>query len=226
MSQRCSSDSKDAKAASGDFPPGAAAGVDLSALPAPRRPWRTTSLLTLGSAGLGSLIACFALSGAVSYGLSYGGPRAAGELATLRLAQTEPNSWVRASGTLDTAHPARYRRPLDPDRFLLARAEGRDDLWVEVREPLLDKKTPFIFPTSFVGRLVPLESAGPKYWSLRGTLLASGQPVPSTDAWLLIDGDPPSSNRWVVGAQAMLLAFLVFSFWGLKTLFVPHARGG
>ena len=198
--------------------------VDLKALPAPRRPWRTTSLLALGTAGLGSLIACIALSGAVSYGLSSGTPRAAGPLSKLNLAEATANSWVKATGSLQAGAKARYRRPLDPDRFILAQAPGQQDLWVELREPLSRSIDPFILPTSFVGRLVPLESAGPKYWSLRRSLQASGQPTPSQSSWLLIDGDPPSSNRWVVGAQAMLLAFLVFSFWGSKTLLLPSTR--
>jgi hypothetical protein len=195
---------------------------ELSAIPKPRRPWRTATLVSLTITGVLALALIFALRSHVAYALQSGPPTELGELESYRPAQTAANTWVHGSGMLSN-RAVGYRRPLDSDRFRLAPIEGNDDLWVELREPGESRGEFFVAPTSFVGRLVPLSSPGLRHSDLLRALEHSKQITPSAGAWLLIDGSAPTTSRWVLGLVAMLLLFVGFSVWGMVTLLRPAA---
>jgi hypothetical protein len=83
----------------------------------------------------------------------------------------------------------------------------------------------FVPPTSFVGRLVPVASAGLRYRSAREGVEAVGGARVAEDAWLLVDGAAPAGARWAIGVLGMLVAFAAFNVWGLVRLLRPIRDG-
>ncbi len=143
-------------------------------------------------------------------------PHEVGTLGQLTLDENNANRLVHATGPL-TGDAVRYERPLSPGEYWLVPAVGRPDLWVEVHVPDTVTAAEFVPPQSFVGRLVPLESAGPRYRVLgrAAQILEMG---PTIDPWILIDGDTPRGSRWAVAVCAMLLLFALFNLWGIFRL--------
>jgi hypothetical protein len=199
------------------------ADPELSALPVPRRPWRRATLVCLGLSGLAALGLMVALRVHVAYALMGGQPVEVGALAQFQPEPGQANSWVHGYGALGT--PAlSYRRPLDPDRFRLAPLADNRRIWVETREPGDTDSAFFVPPESFVGRLTRVSDPGLRHLDLLAALEASGQPAPPRDAWLLIDGESPTSDRGMLGLAAMLMAFAGFSIFGLYRLAAPVSR--
>jgi len=164
------------------------------------------------------------LWGTAQFSLRSGHPRDVGRLSELQLGPGLANQWVRAEGGLEEDGAIRYQRPLSSDWFRLARAAG-SQVWVEVRVPEELEGPHFLPPPSFVGRLVPLGSAGLSHGDL-GESAASvhGAQRPAPGAWLLIDGDTPAASRWALGLIAILLGFAAFNLWGLWRLVRPLQR--
>lgn len=206
--------------------PGSSAGPDpeLAALPEPRKPWRRATLATLSITTLLSLTLCGGLMSQMSYALRGGQPTELGELADFNPAPQHENSWVHGRGMLQ-ASAVGYRRPLESDRFRLAKVAG-SDVWVEMREPEGSLSEHFMPPSSFIGRLVPLSSPGLRHESLTAALTDSGQRGPDDAAWLLIDGESPAASRWVFGVFSLLLGFACFGAWSIFRLLakVHNAR--
>lgn len=190
---------------------------ELEALPEPRRPWRRTTLCSLGLVGTAALALMIALRLDVTYALMSGQPTKLGELSAFEPQPQHANRWVQATGELGV-QAAGYRRPLDPDRFRLAPVANNPKVWVELREPAGSRDEYFIAPSSFVGRLVPLAHSGLGYRDLSEALRSSGQPVPPADAWLLSDGASPRTFRWLFGVVALLLGIAGFCTFGLYRL--------
>ena len=68
----------------------------------------------------------------------------------------------------------------------------------------------YVPPTSFAGRLVRFDAAGPRHRGLAASVTElTGQPVPP-GAWLLVDGEAPSQSRWAV---ALVVLFAGFAAW-------------
>lgn len=193
---------------------------ELAALPGPRRPWRRATLVSLALTVLASSALCVALTSQLLYALEGGQPTEVGSLTELKPTAELENTWVHGVAQLDK-RAVGYRRPLEPDRFRLSRVEGNPALWVELREPSDSLGEHFVPPTSFVGRLVPLSSPGLRHAGVADALRSSGQSVPDSGDWLLIDGESPASARWVFGVWALLLAFLGFSLFGTVRLLRP-----
>jgi len=178
---------------------------------------RRTTFVVMGTSALAALLLLFGLTGDAAYALSTGGPEDIGELRALEPERIGANVWVRGSGTLSTADAVRYRRPLDPNGYRLARVEG-SRLWVELRVPLDADGDRFIPPASFVGRLVPAADAGLRYGAVPEAVEETGRAPLPPDAWLLIDGESPAGTRWVLGVVALLAAFAAFNTFGLIRL--------
>jgi hypothetical protein len=168
-----------------------------------------------------SSVALFgALMSQLMYTLKSGQPAELGALAKVDPSQLRANEWVHGSGQLE-AQALGYRRPLDSDRFRLARVENNSRLWVELREPSGSLAEHFVPPSSFVGRLVPLSSPGVRHAGVLDALAASGQRGPSAGDWMLIDGESPRALRWVIGVLGLLLFFSGFSAFGIYRLLMP-----
>jgi hypothetical protein len=153
-----------------------------------------------------------------------GPPRELGTLTRVQLGPDLENSWVHAVGTLGGTS-VQYRRPLDPDRYRLARSGENPRLWIELRVPSEIEPEHYLAPSSFVGRLVPFHAAGLHHAALSGATEAALGQMPPDDAWLLIDGEAPATTRWALGIVALFAAFAAFSAWGVYriVLFVPRA---
>lgn len=180
-----------------------------------------TLLLTLVS----SLGLSWALREPVAFAVHRGPPRELGELRTLRLDRSLENSWAHVAGPIGSA-AAEYRRPLDPDTYRLVPAAEVPNLWIELRIPASLEAERYVPPNSFVGRLVPIARVGPQREMLSAAVAtAFGHPLPP-DAWVLLDGEAPSTSRWAVGFAALLLGFFAFSVFGLVRLLGPSSRDG
>jgi hypothetical protein len=217
------SDAEPSQPALPALPPGEP-DADLEALPAPRRPWRKLTLSVMSLTLLGSLGLLVALGGELSFSFRGGSPRAVGELATFKPGASDANTWVQGEGELQVQEAVAYRRPLESDSYRLSRVSGADKLWVQVRVPYDDadpEHRRFVPPTSFVGRLVPLERGGLRLSQLKSAVAEAGRPALPSDAWLLIDGEAPATTRWTLGLGLLLLGFAAFNLFGLVRLLRP-----
>lgn len=205
-------------------PGGAKAGAgspldpELEALPPPRRPWRKTTFAVLGATAVASIAVAVGLVSPARYSLWSGPPRELGALTNVQLDPSAANTWVHAAGEL-APQAVEYRRPLDPDRFRLVRAEGNPKLFVELRVPGSELPEHYVPPNSFVGRLVPLDEAGLRF-SAVGEALATLGERPS-GAWVLVDGEAPATARWTLGVIALFLGFSAFGVFGITRLLRP-----
>jgi hypothetical protein len=198
--------------------------ADLEALPPPRRPWRKLTLAVMATTLLASIGLAVSLGGELAFSLSTGTPRRVGELSAFRPQSADANTWVQGEGELQVKGAIAYRRPLEGDSYRLSRVNGTDKLWVQVRVPFDDDDPDhkrFVPPTSFVGRLVPAEHGGVRLSQLGGAIAASGRPPLPKDAWLLIDGEAPSTTRWTLGLALLLVGFAAFNLFGLRRLLRP-----
>ncbi|MEN9580542.1 MAG: hypothetical protein RJA70_3551 [Pseudomonadota bacterium] len=190
---------------------------ELLELPVPRRPWRRATLLSLTLTATTSVTLCIQLLPEATYAAGDGQPVELADLAKWVPDPTLENRFVHASGSL-APEAVGYRRPLDSDRFRLAPLVGNPRIWVELREPAGSLGEHFVAPESFIGRLVPFSAPGLRHGWVRGALATSGQETPEPADWLLLDGESPSSNRWVFGLMGLLAAFAGFSVFGIGRL--------
>ncbi|HEY3257100.1 MAG TPA: hypothetical protein VGJ91_24250 [Polyangiaceae bacterium] len=204
--------------------------LDLEALPAPRRPWRRATLAALTLSALGSLALAFELRGEAVFALESGPPIDLGELSQFHPASppsgiakrvAHANTWVHGTGALRADGAVSYARPLEDDTYRLAQVEGNDKLWVQVSVPE-DPGDPegahFVAPTSFVGRLIPVNRAGIRHGMVRAAVSDAWQGKVTDDAWLLVDGEAPKTTRWALGLCGLFLGFAAFSLIGLAKL--------
>ena len=200
--------------------------ADLEALPPPRRPWRKLTLVVMGATLLGSLALAVSLGGELGFSFSSQPPRGVGELAAFEPSESDANTWVQGEGELEVKGAIAYRRPLENDSYRLSRVRGTDKLWVQVRVPRDDDDPShkrFVPPASFVGRLVPADHGGIRLSQLEGAIAEAGRPPLPRGAWLLVDGEAPSTTRWTLGVLMLLLGFAAFNLVGLLRLLRPAA---
>jgi len=190
-------------------------------LPAPRRPWRRATLVTLSLGALGSLLLALAVLPEHFYSLKGGAPRDLGDLTSARLDAPLADTWVHGEGQLSITRAIRYARPLEHDTYRLASVEGNPKIWVQIRVPANEEDPRFVPPDSFVGRLLPMSELGIRQRGLPDAVGQSGVERPAADAWLLVDGESPVALRWTLGLLALLLAFIAFNVVGLLRLARP-----
>ncbi len=194
---------------------------ELVGLPAPRRPWRRATLVTLSAGALASLALAAAVLPDVRYSLGAGSARDIGDLAHASLGPDLRDAWVRAEGSLSATQAIRYSRPLERDSYRLAQAGDNPRVWVQIRVPAGEEDPRFVPPDSFVGRLLPVGELGLRQRGLAEAVASTGlDPLPN-DAWLLLDGESPAATRWVLGLLGLLLGFAAFNVAGLVRLLRP-----
>ena len=200
---------------------------ELERLPAPRRPWRRTTILSLMLCLGASLGLLFGLRGELVYALRSGQPQAVGQLAALSPSPALSNQWVQAEGDLENYGGIRYARPFESDTFRLFPVQGNQRMWVQIRVPAGFEDERFVPPASFVGRLAPMNSLGLRYSALRQAVRDAGWPLDHlpADAWVLIDGESPKAIRWVLALSVVLAGFAGFSLWATMAALRP-ARAG
>lgn len=194
---------------------------ELEALAQPRRPGRTVTLAAMAITTVLACLVAFGLWNEAVYAVWSGPPADQGDLAQAQLSSALANRWVRGEALLGTQGAIRYSRPLEGDTFRLAPVAGNDRIWVEVRVPAGHEGPHFVPPTSFVGRLVPMRSAGLRHGALKGEVAAAGGREIPPDAWLLIDGESPAGMRWALGLVLLFALFAAFNLFGLYRLLRP-----
>lgn len=205
-----------------DAPPQRAADPEFDELPAPRRPGKRVTIGVMVFTAVVALLLAYSLRGEVAYAIHTGQPVEVGGLTHFRPHAAQANTWVHAEGRLDSTGAIRYSRLLEQDTFRLAPVAGNQRIWVEIRVPAGGKAAPFVPPSSFVGRLIPLYQAGLRHQLLPGSDFGIDQDqLAPANAWLLIDGEAPASTRWAFGLVGVLLAFAAFNIWGLVRLLRP-----
>jgi hypothetical protein len=154
------------------------------------------------------------LAGDVRYALASTEPENVGDLIRWAPDRAMSNRFVRGTGKLGSAGAIRYDRPLERDSFRLAPVEGNDKLWVEMRvtgsEP-----SHFVPPTTFVGRVMPLEEAAFRYRGLGHSVQEVTGAIVPPRAWVLVDGATPTASRWTVALAAL---FVLFAGYNLVTI--------
>jgi len=198
---------------------------ELEALPAPRRPGRTLTLVVMSLTTLLAVVMVWALRGEVSYALVKGAPTSLGNLAELAPRRELANTWVQGEALPSATHAVRYARPLEPGSYRLAPVAGNDRIWVQMRVPEGMENERFVPPTSFVGRLVPLSDVGIRYSRLPDAAARANDGKPVPDGWLLVDGEAPATTRWALGLAVLFLGFAAFNVWGLVRLLRPVEDG-
>jgi hypothetical protein len=194
---------------------------ELEALPAPRRPGRRLTLASMAITAVVALLMAYALRHEASYALAKGAPRDLGNLAHFEPRAELENTWVHGEALLGSTRAIRYGRPLESDTYRLAPIAGNDQVWVQVRVPEGMEGPRFVPPTSFVGRLVPMSQAGVRHGELGDAVVTAGAGQMPGDAWLLIDGEAPSSTRWAIGVIVLFFGFAAFNLYGLFRLLRP-----
>lgn len=194
---------------------------ELEALPEPRRPGRKLTLACLGLTAVVALLMALSVRGEAAYALRSGPPAELGNLAHFEPRPELANSWVHGEALLGSTNAIRYGRPLDADTYRLAPVAGNDKLWVQIRVPEGMEGPHFVPPTSFVGRLVPIADASIRHAALPAAVQSAGAGSVPEQAWLLIDGEAPSTTRWALGLVALFVAFFAFNVWGLYRLSRP-----
>jgi hypothetical protein len=193
--------------------PAAADSVDpeLASLPEPPRGERRATLGLLAVTALASLAMVVMLTPDAAYAFA---PEVISDLGDLRVAPSASlaaNSYARGSGMLGAGGAIRFERSFEADTFRIAPVAGRPDVWVELRVPSGVDPERYVPPTSFAGRLVRFDAAGPRHRGLAGSVTAlTGQPVPR-DAWLLVDGESPAQLRWAVALVALFAGFAAWN---------------
>ena len=196
---------------------------ELADLPAPRRPFRRLTLVSLSATALGALLLIYGISGDLKYAAQGGALTDIGLLDQFKPEVRFQNRWVRGEGDLSAIGGIRYTRPLESDSYRLAPLAKNPNIWVQVRVPTGYENEHFVVPTVFAGRLVPFSALGLRYNALDEAPTVAGWQsghIPK-GAWLLIDGESPKSNRWLFGLSALFLAFCSFSLWALISLLRP-----
>jgi hypothetical protein len=174
------------------------------------------------TAGL-ALATVFGLRSSAAFALESGPPREVGALTAVQLDTSLANSWVHGTGTL-AEEGVEYRRPLDGDRYRLVPIDGNPRLFVELRVPSGVEPSHYVAPNSFVGRLVPLKNAGIRYHAVSEALsrtLASRARESGDGAWILVDGQAPSTSRWALSLGALFIVFAAVNLWGIVRLLKP-----
>ncbi len=195
---------------------------DLEALPAPRRPARTLTLVTMSVTTLVAVAMTWAVRGEATYALRDGAPMSIGNLTELGEPKGDlANTWVQGEALLSSSHAVRYGRPLETDNYRLAPIAGNEKIWVQVRVPEGMEGPRFVPPTSFVGRLVPISRAGIRLDGLPDAVESAKAGKMPEGAWLLVDGESPSTTRWAIGLVLLFMGFAAFNLWGLYKLTRP-----
>jgi hypothetical protein len=196
---------------------------ELIALPSPPKRERTLTLLLLAATAIASCLMTLALRGDVAYALSASAPSLLGDLRDANVSSALDNRFVEGHGTLGAAGAIRFERPFEGDTYRVSPVAGRRDLWVDVRVPSGEENGRYMPPTTFAGRLIRFEDAGPRHRGLAGAIAATTGEAVLPGARVLVNGEAPAGARWAV---ALGVLFLGFAVWNVAAIvrFLRRAR--
>ncbi|HEY3592913.1 MAG TPA: hypothetical protein VGL13_03525 [Polyangiaceae bacterium] len=176
---------------------------ELVSLPRPPQTGKTLSLALMSLTAFFAIVLSAGLFGDVRYALSNAEADDIGPMTSLAPGPAVSNRFVKTKGALDRSTAVRYDRVLESGAFEIAKVAGNPKIWVEMRVP--DGEGPnFALPaTTFVGRLVPLDSVEFRlrsFWMPSRSAYAAGE-------WVLLDGATPASFHWSLPLFALLVVF-------------------
>jgi hypothetical protein len=188
---------------------------ELLALPAPPKRERTITIVLMLVTAIAAASLAWSLRSEALYALSEGQPVELGDLSSRAPDASLANRYVQATGLLGSQGAIKYTRAAEGDSFRLAPLAGTSNVWVEIRVPEGFEGPRFIPPSSFAGRLVPLERAGLRHAKLAGGVKdRTGVEIP-VGAWLLVDGSSPRASRW---ALLLSVLFGAFAAWNVASV--------
>lgn len=174
-----------------------------NSLPPPPNSRRWLAIASLLLVALSSYLVVGGLWSAARFALSDAEPQQVGPLKSAALHKS--SQWLEGSGRV-RGEALSFERRGERGSFRLARAEGRDDLWLLLKVPeTLGRPSDFIPPSNFSGRLLPLNDAGIQYAPIARMIENGGHPLDS--GFLLLDGEVPQDHRDSLWA-AILLALV------------------
>jgi hypothetical protein len=197
---------------------------ELLALPDPPRAERTWTAALMTLTALVALLMAYALRHDVAYALSPAAAFELGDLAALEspvlpASANSANRLVSASGQVGGAGALRFERPLLGNTFRLMPIAGRTDLWVELTVAEGTRAGRYVPPSTFRGRLVPIEDAGLKHRGLVSALRAElGNALP-VGTRLLIQDETPQGTRWALALACMCIAFAAWNLYAVTRLY-------
>ncbi len=179
-----------------------------SALPQPKRTLRSATVALMAFAALSAALLGYGIHGNAIYALNDSDavelPELGANLGSLA------NRYVRSRVTLE-APAAKFRRPLEPSHFRVARAAP--DRWVVYAMPDGYVESRFLPPTLIAGRLVQAKDLGARFSGVAA--------VTGPEAWVVVDGEAPHGAVWLLGLLALLLGFMVFNLGGIARVLRP-----
>jgi hypothetical protein len=188
---------------------------ELASLPGPPRRERRATLVLMAVTALASLAMVASLVGDAAFAFAGAGAIDLGDLRTTPAGELAANSYVRGEAMLGGAGAIRFEHPFESDWYRLAPVAGRPDVWVELRVPEKVSSDRFVPPTSFAGRLVRFDGAGPRHRGLASSVADLTSTRVPEGAWLLVDGEAPGHARWAV---ALVALFAAFAAWNAITI--------
>ncbi|MFW5920668.1 MAG: hypothetical protein ACOCUS_02420 [Polyangiales bacterium] len=191
-----------------------APGVDpeLEALPAPA-PWRRLAALTLMAlVVVASVALLLSLRADIGYFFASDDATSFGEATEVEAATLEPNTFVRVQGTPMAAGTVRYRTFLGTQKYAVFPLAGQRTVFVQV--PIEDlERSRDLARREFSGRLVTFGQLGGRMGTVRGYLEEQMGLDLSSETFLLMADEPPSSYGWALGLAALCVLFVLVNLW-------------
>lgn len=177
---------------------------ELIALPAPPLGRKNATLLLMAFV----VVASIALASSLRFDLAYffASERAVdlGEITQIDPGTLEPNTFVRVSGTPTAAATVRYQRTLTGERYVVFPLAGQRTLYVHMPEALARSGR-----TEFSGRLVTFGQLGGRMRDVQRYLAGPMSMAASSESFLLMVDETPSSYAWALFVVSLCLAFIV-----------------
>ncbi|MGA3120235.1 MAG: hypothetical protein ABSF69_05640 [Polyangiaceae bacterium] len=189
---------------------------ELVSLPDPPRVRQWLAMLVLVAGTVAAVAMAVLLRRDAAYAFASATPSGVVDLrtATQEALAAHDNALIRAEGLLGAAGGIRYERPLREDTFralpIAGRTEG-DGVWVEVRVRSGQESGRWEPPRAFVGRLVRFDEVGPRHRGIARAIEETTRMRVGASAFLLIDGEEPTQERWAVLLWAMFLGFAAWN---------------
>lgn len=154
------------------------------------------------------VVASIALASSLRFDLAYffasGRAIDLGDIGRLDPGSLAPNTFVRIAGTPTAAATVRYQRTVTGERYVVFPLAGQRTLYVHMPEDLARSGR-----TEFSGRLVTFGQLGSRMRSVQHYLAGPMGMTASSESFLLMVDEPPSSYAWAFGLMLLCVAFIV-----------------
>jgi hypothetical protein len=173
------------------------------------------TLIVMGTSALGAAALGWSIWPEARYGMLTGPPLELGLLTSASLGPAQAGRYARALVEPHAGVAVSFRR-LGEDgtsRVVLVTATP-EPRFVEYRVPGAVAGPRFVPPTIVAGRLARVYDLGARHRGLRGALdrLVGGS---TANGWVLLDGEDPDADNWVVCLLGLLAVFVAWNLVGI-----------